>query len=224
MKNEFEKIQKELSKEIQLKNTFKEEDIKYVAGVDLAYWMKNEDEMAVCCIAVVDYKSGQVIEDVFSTGKIEVPYMPGYLAFRELPLVIETAKKLKNNPDVYMFDGNGYLHPRHMGIATHASFFLKKPTLGVAKSYYKIGNEDFIEPENNEGAYSDVVINDEVYGKALRTHKNVKPIFVSAGNYIDLNTSIKIVNKLIRKDSHIPIPTREADILTHIRRKECQAI
>ena len=224
MKNEFDKIQKDLSLKIQLSNIFHEEDIKYVAGVDLAYWVKEEDEMAVCCIAVIDYKTGEVIEDVFSSGKVEVPYMPGYLAFRELPLVIKAAEKLKHDPDVYMFDGNGYLHPRHMGIATHASFFLKKPTLGGAKSYYKIDNEDFIAPENNEGAYSDIVINGEVYGRALRTHKNVKPIFISAGNYIDLNTSMKIVNKLIKKDSHIPIPTRKADILTHLRRKECQSM
>ncbi len=97
---------------------------------------------------------------------------------------------------------------------------MKKPTLGVAKSYYKIDNQDFIMPENVEGSYSDIFIKNEVYGRVLRTHKNVKPIFISAGNYIDLDTCMKIVNKLIKKDSHIPIPTREADILTHVRRKE----
>ncbi|GAB6088102.1 hypothetical protein JCM11672_33740 [Alkaliphilus crotonatoxidans] len=87
-------------------------------------------------------------------SKIEVPYIPGYLAFRELPLVQEAAKKLSNQPDIYMFDGNGYLHHRHMGIATHASFFLKRPTIGVAKSYFKIQATDFEMPKNEVGEYT----------------------------------------------------------------------
>ena len=70
-----------------------------------------------------------------------------------------------------MFDGNGYLHPRHMGIATHASFYLRKPTIGIAKHYYKIGDTDFIMPENQEFAFTDIVINEEIYGRVLRTMK-----------------------------------------------------
>jgi deoxyribonuclease V len=118
---------------------------------------------------------------------------------------VQTAGKLKEEPDLYIFDGNGYLHPRHMGIATHASMYLKKPTIGVAKSYYKIGNVDFIMPENYDGAYTDIIINNEIYGRAIRTHKNVKPIFVSVGNYIDLETATEIVNRLVTPESHIPM-------------------
>lgn len=220
MEEHFNKIQRDFAEKIRLENLFDEESIKYVAGVDLAYWMEENEEKAVCCIVIVEYATGKILEDVFAVGKITIPYMPGYLAFRELPLVMEAASKLKYDPDIYMFDGNGYLHPRHMGIATHASFFLKKPTIGVAKSYYKIGDEEFEMPEDYVGAYSDIIINNEVYGRVLRTHKNVKPVFISAGNYIDLDTTMKIVNKLISKESHIPIPTREADILTHTRRND----
>lgn len=220
MEEHFNKIQRDFAEKIKLENSFDEESIKYVAGVDLAYWMEENEEKAVCCIVIVEYATGKILEDVFAVGKITIPYMPGYLAFRELPLVMEAASKLKYDPDIYMFDGNGYLHPRHMGIATHASFFLKKPTIGVAKSYYKIGNEEFEMPEDYVGAYSDIIINNEVYGRVLRTHKNAKPVFISAGNYINLDTTMKIVNKLISKESHIPIPTREADILTHTRRKD----
>ncbi len=220
MEEHFNKIQRDFAEKIKLENSFDEESIKYVAGVDLAYWMEENEEKAVCCIVIVEYATGKILEDVFAVGKITIPYIPGYLAFRELPLVMEAASKLKYDPDIYMFDGNGYLHPRHMGIATHASFFLKKPTIGVAKSYYKIGNEEFEMPEDYVGAYSDIIINNEVHGRVLRTHKNVKPVFISAGNYIDLDTTMKIVIKLISKESHIPIPTREADILTHTRRKD----
>lgn len=123
--------------------------------------------------------------------------------------------------DIFMFDGNGYLHFNHMGIATHASFFLNKPTIGVAKSYLKVNGMDFNMPENEERLYSEIIINGEVYGRALRTRKNVKPIFVSCGNHIDLETSTEIVLNLITNESRLPIPTRLADLETHVSRKKC---
>lgn len=87
--------------------------------------------------------------------------------------------------------------------------------VGVAKSYYKIGNTDFVMPENYDGAYTDIIVNNEIYGRVIRTHKDVKPIFVSAGNYITLETATEIVNRFVTTESHIPIPTRLADIETH---------
>ena len=113
-------------------------DLKTAAGVDLAYWKDGEEEYAVCCIVIIDISTHKVIEKRHFSGRIEVPYIPGFLAFRELPLVIKTVELLETKPDIYVFDGNGYLHPRHMGIATHASFYLDKPTFGVAKSYFRI--------------------------------------------------------------------------------------
>ncbi|WP_243156056.1 endonuclease V [Clostridium sp. C2-6-12] len=207
-------MQLDLKNKINLHIPFQTENIKYVAGVDLAYW-KEEVEKAVCSIVVLDYTTGEIVEEVHSVGEIIFPYIPGYLAFRELPLVLEGIKKLSINPDLFIFDGNGYLHPRHMGIATHASFYLNKPTIGIAKNYYKINNVDFVMPENEKGAYTDIVIDGEIYGRALRTSKNVKPIFISVGNYIDLDTATKITKELVGKDSHIPMPTRYADIATH---------
>lgn len=153
-------------------------------------------------------------------SKIEVPYIPGYLAFRELPLVQEAAKKLSNQLDIYMFDGNGYLHHRHMEIATHASFFLKRPTIGVAKSYFKIQATDFEMPKNEVGEYTYIRINGEVYGVALRTRKDVKPIFISCGNWIDLETSIRITMHFIESSSRLPITTRYADLATHEARNK----
>lgn len=220
--NDFIFVSEEKCKEIQsnlkcnivMNNSFELDRLHYIAGVDLAYW-KEDTEKAVCCIVVLDYKTGEIVEEVHSVGEIKFPYIPGYLAFRELPLVMECTEKLSIKPDLYVFDGNGYLHPRHMGIATHASFYLNKPTIGVAKNYYKIKDTDFVMPENEKGAYTDIVIDGEAYGRAVRTCKNVKPIFISVGNYIDLDTSVMVVNELVRKDSHIPMPTRYADIATH---------
>ncbi|MBA4537134.1 endonuclease V [Bacillus aquiflavi] len=220
MSQKFLEIQNELLPKVKLENIFKKDEIKLIAGVDLAYWDVNNTTHGTCCIVVIDYHTKEVIEKVYSYGEITIPYIPGFLAFRELPLIIDTVKKLINLPDLYMFDGNGYLHYRHMGIATHASFFLNKPTIGVAKSYLKIQGTDFMMPKNQAGAYTDININSEVYGRTLRTTKNVKPIFVSCGNWIDLHTSTEIVMNCINKESRLPIPVRLADLETHKVRKQ----
>lgn len=216
---EFSEIQSELFPKIKLENNFQIENVQLIAGVDLSYWNLNERKYGTCCIVIIDYSTKVIVEKVYSYGEIQTPYIPGFLAFRELPLVIEAVKKLTKQPDIYMFDGNGYLHYRHMGIATHASFFLNKPTIGVAKSYLKIQDVDFIMPENLKGSYTDIVINNEVYGRALRTRINVKPIFVSCGNWIDLDTSTEIVLNCINNESRLPIPVRLADLETHKMRK-----
>ena len=218
---EFMKIQESLKEKLNCTDSFKTESLKTVAGVDLAYWQDSEgNETAVCCIVIVDYQTHEILETKSYSGKIECPYVPGFLAFRELPLVLETVKLLEHKPDLYMFDGNGYLHPRHMGIASQASFDLGKPIIGVAKSYYKVEETDYTEPEKEKGSRADIVINNEVYGCALRTHNNVKPVFVSAGNYISLDTAVKIVLEMTDKESHIPVPTRMADLETHKMREK----
>ena len=147
--HEFLKIQESLRDKINLSDRIDKSEIKTVAGVDLAYWKnENHEEYAVCCIVVIDYNTHEIIEKNQYSGKIEVPYVSGFLAFRELPLVLKTAEKSEVKPDIYMFDGNGYLHPRNMGIATHASFYLDTPSIGVAKTYFRVNNTDYIEPDS----------------------------------------------------------------------------
>ncbi len=223
-KEELFKIEQEkwISK-ISLENNFQLAAIRRVAGIDIAYWTEGgkQDYGGVCCIVVIDYITKQIIEEVeYWGGQIDVPYIPGYLAFRELPMVIEAVKKLQCEPDLYMFDGNGYLHYRHMGIATHASFYLKKPTIGVAKSYLKIKDTDFQMPKNETGNFTYIKVDGEVYGAVLRTRKDVKPIFISCGNWIDLETSIKITLHFVEKNSRLPITTRYADLATHESRRK----
>lgn len=221
MQEEFLRQQNELRDRIEPIDRAKLDTIKLVAGVDLAYWKQNDEEYAVCCIVVIDFDTHEVIEKKHYSGKIEVPYMPGFLAFRELPLILKTVELLETSPDIFIFDGNGYLHPRHMGIATHASFSLNKPTIGIAKTYFRVDRKtDYTEPENEAGSYTDIIIDGEVYGRALRTHKDVKPIFISIGNFVSFDTACAIALKLTDRQSHIPIPTRLADLETHIAR-EC---
>ena len=220
MQEEFLRQQNELRGRIEPADRLRMDSVKRIAGVDLAYWNRGDDEYAVCCIVVISLETHRVIEKQHVSGKIEVPYMPGFLAFRELPLILKTAALLKTSPDLYMFDGNGYLHPRHMGIATHASFYLDKPTVGIAKTYFRVDKKtDYTEPENEAGCFTDIVIDGEVYGRALRTHKDVKPVFVSVGNFISLDTACALAMELTDQESRIPIPTRLADLETHIARE-----
>lgn len=222
LEKELNDIQNGLRERIDLSNRFQLEEINLVAGVDLAYWSEQGIDHGVCCIQVLDYSTKAVIEEVEFVGAVEFPYISGYLAFRELPLILEAVKRLKNQPDLYMFDGNGYLHSRHMGIATHASFYLEKPTIGIAKTYLKIADVNFTMPKNQMGAYTDIVINGEVYGRSLRTRVDVKPIYVSCGNWIDLDTATKITMHFIEKESRLPIPVRYADLATHEARRKCK--
>jgi deoxyribonuclease V len=217
---QFADAQIKLANQINLENRISMEEIKLVSGIDLTYWNNGGKEYAVCCIVTVSYKTREVVEMQHLSGEITVPYVAGYLSFRELPLIIETYKLLKNEPDIILFDGNGYLHYRNMGIATHASFHLDKPTIGVAKSYLKIENAEYVMPEDKNGSFTDIVINDKVYGRALRTHTGVRPIFVSCGNWVDLDTATQLVLSLVDKESRLPTVIREADIETRKQRSK----
>ena len=219
MEARFAAIQNELRQKISLTDSFHPDRLRTVAGVDLAYWEEADGEHAVCCIVVLDMETHAVLEKQHRSGRIEVPYIPGCLAFRELPLILETTAQLANVPDLYIFDGNGYLHPRHMGIATHAAFHLGRPTIGIAKTYYRADPEAVYEaPEDAAGRWSDITVRGEVYGRALRTHQGVKPVFVSVGNGVSLDTACAVAMALTEKESHIPLPTRLADLETHVMR------
>ncbi len=219
------KMQQELSPGIVQKNAVATEDIRTVAGVDIAYWQADNTEWAVCCIVVIDVKSRTVTEKQYSAGSVKFPYIPGCLAFRELPLVLETAAKLERKPDVFIFDGNGILHPRGMGLAAHASFYLDSPTAGIAKHYFKVEGAEFTMPPPEKGSFSDIIKNGGILGRAVRTHGGVKPVYVSVGNHMDIDAVTELALSLTDDESHIPIPTRYADMETHVMRsrlKNCQ--
>ncbi len=125
MKSILENKQIELRSKINLENIVDMYNVHAIAGVDLAYWKQEDKEYACCCIVVLDFNDLSVKEKKYCVGEISVPYIPGCLAFREFDLVKKTVKLLDSNVDLYVFDGNGYLHPRHMGLATYAGIMLE---------------------------------------------------------------------------------------------------
>ncbi|RKX65908.1 endonuclease V [candidate division TA06 bacterium] len=164
----------------------------FIMGVDLAY----DKDMAFVSIVLWDNIKEEIVSVFNDKGKVVFPYIPGFLSFREFPIFYQLYEKLTFEPDVIIFDGHGYAHPRRMGLATHAGILLDIPTIGCAKSKL-VGTYDV--PENEENAYSELHHKNEIIGYVLRTRKNVKPIFISPGNHISFGQSLKLIISLKRK-------------------------
>ena len=196
-------IQNELRKRVVLQNGFSRVDM--VAGADMSIETKSNEGFAG--VIVYTFPELNEVERRHAHCRLAFPYIPGLLAFREAPVLLEAFAKLENEPDVIVFDGQGIAHPRGLGIATHMGIILDKPTIGCAKSRL-VGS--FEEPGSEVGNYSPLVFGGSTVGAVLRTKKKVNPIFVSPGHKIDLETCVKIL--LQCNDGYrIPKPTRQAD-------------
>ena len=139
---------------------------------------------------------------------VEVPYVPGYLSFREGPVLEDAIGKLKHPFGVMTFDGQGYAHPRRCGLATHMGITLGIPSVGVAKSLF-VGKHG--ELGETAGSVAELVDKGEVVGVALRTRDRVNPVYVSIGNRVDLASAVRIAMGCVTK-YRVPEPTRRADI------------
>lgn len=192
--------------------------IDLIGGIDVAYYTKNNKEYGVCVIDIFDFKNFELIEKQISIKEIQFQYKPGELAKREMPVIIETYKKITNKAGLYLLDGNGYLHQTHNGIATVFSKNTGEKSIGVAKTFYNFSQVTF-ELENKKFSTAPIIINNEIYGYALRSKENSKPIFISQGIGFSLKESLEIVKKCISDESRIPFPTRIADIDTRKERK-----
>jgi deoxyribonuclease V len=142
------------------------------------------------------------------TERVEFPYVPGLLTFREAPLILAAFEKLTVTPDLVMVDGQGIAHPRRIGLAAHLGLCLGIPAIGCAKSRL-IG--EYAEPENESGSYTELSDKGEVIGAVVRTKAGVKPVYVSIGHMIDLPSAIDRVLDCCR-GYRLPEPTRLAHI------------
>ncbi len=195
--------QNELREKIVLKELNK--PIRYIAGCDSAFF---NEETITSVFVIFTFPDLEEIEVVEHTSKVTLPYVPGFLAFREIPNLLCAYKKIKNKPDLIMVDGHGIMHSRRMGIAAHLGVVLTTPTIGVAKNKL-IGIYEV--PSETKGAYSPVYDKSEMIGYALRSKDNVKPIFVSPGHLCDMKTALTITMETLRKHK-LPETTRIADI------------
>lgn len=174
-------IQRKIAEKVELKDDFKE--IRTIGGVDIAY----QFDEAVTAIVVFDFETLEKLEQRILKGKVKFPYIPGFLAFREGPLIIEAYKKLKKKPDVLLINGHGVAHPRRCGLASFVGVKIKKPTIGVAKKLLK--------------------------GTPKGTYSISKGYYISPGNKISKRTALKVVKKC--QIFKMPEPLREAHLLAN---------
>jgi len=178
----------------------------FIAGVDIS--VGKEQEMARGTVVVLNYPELKVIETQVVQGRLDFPYIPGLLSFRESPLTLAACERLSITPDLILVDGQGIAHPRRFGLASHLGLFLDTPTIGCAKSLLCGSHE---EPGVEPDSYAEVIDKGETIGVALRTKHGVKPVYVSIGHKIDLQTAIYWVMKCCR-GYRLPEPTRLAHL------------
>ncbi len=180
-------------------------NINYVAGVDVGF--EASDSISCAAVAVLKYPELTLHEHQVVKLPTTFPYMPGLLAFREVPVVLEALSQLKTKPDLLLCDGNGYIHPRRFGFACHLGVISNIPSIGIAKTPY-IGEHETV--GNSRGDWQPIYDNSEIIGAALRTQTNVKPVYVSIGHRISLESAIAYVLKCTPK-YRLPETTRWAD-------------
>lgn len=161
---------------------------KTVAAADVSY--NKRDPRLYAAVVVVDARTLEVIEQAGVTAEARFPYIPGLLSFREAPPVLDAFRRLKTRPDVVVCDGQGFAHPRRMGLACHLGLWLGLPTVGCAKSRL-VG--EYAAPGPDRGDRTPLVDEGETVGAVVRTRPRVSPLFVSAGHLCDLDSAVRIV-------------------------------
>ncbi|MEV4095392.1 endonuclease V [Streptosporangium saharense] len=179
-----------------------------VAGVDVAY----DGERLAAAVAVLDGTTLEVVERVVVGGRVAFDYVPGLLAFREMPALVEALGRLGAPPDLVVCDGYGLAHPRRFGLACHLGVLTGLPTIGVGKTAF-VGS--YAVPDSARGSWSDLVLDGEVVGRVLRTRDGVKPVFVSVGHRVDLETACHNVLALTPRH-RLPETTRISDRLSRM--------
>ncbi|QGV77607.1 endonuclease V [Streptomyces ficellus] len=178
-----------------------------VTGVDVAY--DDERDLVAAAAVVLDARTLTVVEEATAVGRVSFPYVPGLLAFREVPTVLAALAALRGGPGLVVCDGYGRAHPRRFGLASHLGVLTGLPVIGVAKNPFTFTYE---QPARERGAAAPLVADGEEVGRALRTREGVKPVFVSAGHRVTLDNACAHTLHLTPR-YRIPETTRHADAL-----------
>ncbi len=182
-------------------------DARLIGGVDVAY--DENDKTARAAVAVFSFPELELSESASVTVPLRFPYIPGLLSFRETPAVLEAIARLRRLPDLLLCDGQGLAHPRRFGMACHVGVLSGIPSIGIAKTLLT-GSHGELPMER--GAWVPLVDSDEMIGAVVRTRAETKPVYVSVGTGISLNTAIEYVLRCSRY--RLPEPLRWADRLS----------
>jgi len=182
--------------------------VQTIAGTDVSI----KGGIAHAAVVVVETTAYAVIDRAFDTGRVAYPYVPGLLAWREIPPLLRALQKLSTPFDLLMTDGHGRVHPRRFGLACHLGLLLDKPAVGVAKRPY-VGTFGALAPD--KGAVAPLVDakTQEVLGAAVRTRAGVRPVYVSVGHRAVLQDAVALVLRSVTR-YRLPEPTRQAHIFS----------
>ena len=211
--SEASRLQKELAPKVAVGPVLDLAGVKHVAGADVS----TDGDRGYATVVVLDYPGLQPVEVQGYETELSFPYVPGLLAFREIPAVAGALEKVRTPVDAVIFDAQGLAHPRRMGLASHLGLFLDVPSVGCAKTRL-VGTHE--EPAQEKGSATDLVHRGEVIGRVLRTRKGVSPVYVSVGNGVDLDSAVELVLACSPK-YRLPETTRQAhNAANRLRRGE----
>jgi len=208
-------------------------DIRTVAGLDAAFVLTGSQSLkkrsqwttlreanrAIGGVVVFLFPEMVEIERAFAVAPLRFPYVPGLLSFREIPVLLAALAKLKRMPDLLFCDGQGYAHPRRMGLATHLGILLDRPAIGCAKSILIGTHADLAEKAGSWAALTDDKAGGERIGAAVRTRDGVKPVYISQGHSVSLESAIRLT-LAVSDGVRIPRPTRAADqFVSEVKRR-----
>lgn len=180
----------------------------FIAGADISC-IYGSDVMHAAII-VLKLPELKPIAGALFSDETTFPYIPGLLAFREMPVLLGAWNRLQIKPDVLIMDGHGLAHPRRMGIATHFGIEVGKPTIGCAKKILTGTHEEL---EVEKGATADLIVEDgdkeEKVGFALRSRTKVNPVYISPGHKLSFGDAYSIIMKALTKYK-LPKTTRLA--------------
>lgn len=206
---EAQVIQESLRHEVILTDDFGE--LKLVAGVDAGF--TDEGATTRAAIAVLNFPALTLVEHTLAYVPTTFPYIPGFLSFREIPGIMVALEQLQTLPDILLCDGHGIMHPRRFGIASHVGVLTGLPTIGVGKSWL-LGKHQPLADER--GAWEPLSDQGEVIGAVVRTRVGTKPLYISPGHRISLESAIKLVLDCT-PTYRLPETTRLADRLASNR-------
>jgi deoxyribonuclease V len=186
---------------------------RYVAGADVS----TQGDEGFATVVVLTFPELDVVEVQGHEAPLSFPYVPGLLAFREIPPVVGALEKVETPVDAIIFDAHGLAHPRGLGLASHLGLFLDVPSVGCAKSRL-VGRYE--EPGPEKGDTSDLVNRGRVIGKVVRTRRNVSPVYVSVGDKTEPGSAVELVLACCTR-YRLPETTRAAhDAANRLRRGE----
>jgi deoxyribonuclease V len=198
-------VQERLSGQVELR-PFLLGGIRFVAGADIA--VSKKLDRLIAAVVVLTFPGLEVVETRTAAARSPFPYVPGYLSFRELPVLSRCLKKVRTPFQVMLCDGQGIAHPRRFGLASHVGLALGIPTVGCAKSRLVGEHKDV---GQRRGDFARLTMEGRQIGSVLRTRDGVKPIFVSPGHLVDHTGSRRIALACLTR-YRLPEPTRLAHI------------